>query len=283
VNQLIAPLMFGLIAAPLAGGLINGLDRIITARMQGRIGPPVWQPFFDVIKLFGKESLVVNVWQAFCAYGYLAASAIAVVLFFLQSDMLLIVFIQAVGAVFVVMGALSSTSPYSQVGAHRELLQILSYEPLLILVIAGIFVETGSFKINAIYLLDQPLIVRLPFLFVVLSYALTIKLRKSPFDLSTSHHGHQEIVKGVMTDYSGPFLALIEIGHWFDVILILGFCSLFWSTSWIGIIGLVAIVYFLEILVDNTTARMNWRWMLSYVWALGLALSFVNIMWLTLG
>jgi ech hydrogenase subunit B len=35
--------------------------------------------------------------------------------------------------------------------------------------------------------------------------------------------------------------------------------------------------------VDNTTARMNWRWMLSYVWALGLALSFVNIMWLTLG
>ncbi|MEZ4548899.1 MAG: complex I subunit 1 family protein [Desulfobacterales bacterium] len=283
MNQLIAPLIIGLIAAPLAGGLINGLDRIITARMQGRIGPPVWQPFFDVIKLFGKESLVVNVWQAFCAYGYLAASAIAVVLFFLQSDMLLIVFIQAVGAVFVVMGALSSTSPYSQVGAHRELLQILSYEPLLILVIAGIFVETGSFKINAIYLLDQPLIVRLPFLFVVLCYALTIKLRKSPFDLSTSHHGHQEIVKGVMTDYSGPFLALIEIGHWFDVILILGFCSLFWSTSWIGIIGLVGVVYFLEILVDNTTARMNWRWMLSYVWALGLALSFVNIMWLTLG
>ncbi|MEZ4576432.1 MAG: NADH-quinone oxidoreductase subunit H [Desulfobacterales bacterium] len=105
MNQLIAPLIIGLIAAPLAGGLINGLDRIITARMRGRIGPPVWQPFFDVIKLFGKESLVVNVWQAFCAYGYLAASAIAVVLFFLQSDMLLIVFIQAVGAVFVVMGA----------------------------------------------------------------------------------------------------------------------------------------------------------------------------------
>jgi ech hydrogenase subunit B len=280
---MIAPLIIGLLAAPLAGGLINGLDRIITARMQGRIGPPVWQPFFDVIKLFGKESLVVNVWQAFCAYGYLAASAIAVVLFFLQSDMLLIVFIQAVGAVFVVMGALSSTSPYSQVGAHRELLQILSYEPLLILVIAGIYVETGSFKISAIYGMDQPLIVKLPFLFVVLSYALTIKLRKSPFDLSTSHHGHQEIVKGVLTDYSGPFLALIEIGHWFDVILILGFCSLFWSTSWIGIIGLVGVVYFLEILVDNTTARMNWRWMLSYVWALGLALSFVNIMWLTLG
>ncbi|MDO9265244.1 MAG: NADH-quinone oxidoreductase subunit H, partial [Desulfosalsimonadaceae bacterium] len=207
------PILFGLFAAPLMGGLVNGLDRIITARMQGRIGPPITQPFYDAVKLFGKESMVVNVWQAFCAYAYLAASAIAVVLFFLQSDLLLILFIQAVGAVFVVVGALSSTSPFSQVGAHRELLQILSNEPLLILVIAGIYLETGSFKIQAVYAWDQPLILKLPFLFVALGYALTIKLRKSPFDLSTSHHGHQEIVKGVLTDYSGPFLALIEVGH----------------------------------------------------------------------
>lgn len=281
--DIILPILFGLFAAPLMGGLISGLDRIITARMQGRIGPPVTQPFFDAIKLFGKESMVVNVWQAFCAYAYLAASAIAVVLFFLQSDLLLILFIQAVGAVFVVVGALSSTSPFSQVGAHRELLQILSYEPLLILVIAGIYLETSSFKIHAVYAWGQPLILKLPFLFVALGYALTIKLRKSPFDLSTSHHGHQEIVKGVLTDYSGSFLALIEVGHWFDIVLILGFCSLFWSTSLIGMIFLISITYFLEILIDNTTARMNWRWMLSYVWAMGVTLSTVNLIWLAMG
>jgi len=281
--NIIGPILIGLFAAPLMGGLVSGLDRIITARMQGRIGPPLCQPFFDAVKLFGKESMVVNVWQAFCAYAYLAASAIAVVLFFLKSDLLLILFIQAVGAVFVVVGALSSTSPFSQVGAHRELLQILSYEPLLILVISGIYLETGSFKIQAVYNWDQPLILKLPFLFVALGYALTIKLRKSPFDLSTSHHGHQEIVKGVLTDYSGPFLALIEVGHWFDIVLILGFCSLFWSTSLIGMIFLISITYFLEILIDNTTARMNWRWMLSYVWAMGLTLSTVNLIWLTMG
>lgn len=283
MNSIIGPVLIGLFAAPVLGGLISGLDRVITARMQGRIGPPVVQLFYDVVKLFSKERMVVNVWQAFCAYAYLAASAIAVTLFCLKSDLLLILFIQAVGAVFVVVGALSSTSPYSQVGAHRELLQILSYEPLLILVIAGIYLETGSFKIQSVYAWDQPLILKLPFLFVALGYALTIKLRKSPFDLSTSHHGHQEIVKGVLTDYSGPFLGLIEVGHWFDIVLILGFCSLFWSTSWIGAICLIAITYFLELLIDNTTARMNWRWMLSYVWAMGLTLSFVNLIWLTLG
>ncbi len=281
-NTIIA-IIIGFLVAPLVGGLINGLDRIITARLQGRIGPPVWQAFYDVIKLMSKESMVVNVWQAFCAYAYVSAAAIAVVLFFLKSDLLLILFIQAVGAVFLVVGALSSTSPYSQVGAHRELLQILAYEPLIILVIAGIYLETGSFKISAIYDWNQPLILKLPFLFVALGYALTIKLRKSPFDLSTSHHGHQELVKGVLTDYSGPYLALIEIGHWYDVVLLLGFCSLFWATGAVGMLALLALTYFAEILIDNVTARMTWRWMLGYVWAMGFTLCSVNLIWVILG
>jgi len=273
----------GLVAGPLLGGLISGLDRIITARLQSRIGPPVLQPFYDVIKLLGKEKMVVNVWQAFCAYCYIAAASISLVMFFLRSDLLLVLFIQAVGAVFLVIGALSSTSPFSQVGAHRELLQILSYEPLIVLVTVGVYLETGSFKIATVYAWSEPLLFKLPFLYLVLGYALTIKLRKSPFDLSTSHHAHQELVKGLLTDYSGPFLALTEIGHWFEIVLFLGFCSLFWATSLSGMIILVAVTYFLEILIDNVSARMNWRWMLGYVWAMGLSLSLVNLIWLYAG
>lgn len=276
-----AVLIFGgLAAGPVLGGLISGLDRILTARLQARIGPPVLQPFYDVIKLLSKEKMVVNVWQAFCAYCYLTATSIALVLFFMQSDLLLILFIQAVGAIFLVMGAYSSTSPFSQIGAHRELLQILSYEPLLVLVSVGIYLEVGSFKLASVYAWQEPLLLKLPFLFVVLGYALTIKLRKSPFDLSTSHHAHQELVKGLLTDYSGPFLALVEIGHWFEIVLLLGFCSLFWATGWLGIAIIVAATYVLEILIDNVAARMNWRWMLGYVWAMGLTLSLVNLVWL---
>jgi ech hydrogenase subunit B len=279
INSLVL-VIAGLAAGPALGGIISGLDRILTARLQARIGPPVWQPYFDVLKLFGKEKMVVNVWQAFCAYCYVAASSIALVLFFLQSDLLLILFVQAVGALFLVIGAFSSTSPFSQIGAHRELLQILSYEPLLVLVTVGIYLETGSFKIQTVYGGDAPLLLKLPFLFVVLGYALTIKLRKSPFDLSTCHHAHQELVKGLLTDFSGPFLALTEIGHWYEVVLLLGLCSLFWATSWGGMITIVVITYLLEVLIDNVSARMNWRWMLGYVWSMGLALSMVNLVWL---
>ncbi|MHC1744921.1 MAG: respiratory chain complex I subunit 1 family protein [Syntrophobacteraceae bacterium] len=274
--------MLGLAAGPVVGGCVSGMDRIVTARCQSRVGPPLLQPFYDVAKLLSKEPLVVNIWQVFCAYAYLAAASISVVLFFLRSDLLLILLIQAVGALFLVLGAFSSTSPFSQIGAHRELLQILCYEPLLILVAVGIYLQTGSFKIGRVFEAGRPLLLHLPFLFVVFCYALTIKLRKSPFDLSTSHHGHQELVKGLLTDYSGPFLALVEIGHWYEVVLMLGLCSLFWATSWAGMLGLVVMTYLLEILIDNVSARLNWRWMLGYVWALGLTLSLFNLVWLTM-
>lgn len=270
----------GLFAAPFFGGILIGADRILTARFQSRIGPPLLQPFFDVAKLFGKEKRVVNIWQAFCVYCYLAAVSIAFVLFFLRSDLLLILLIHAVGAVFLVVGAFSAASPFSQIGASRELLQILSYEPLLIFAAVGIYLQTGSFKIDSVYALGDPLLPKLPFLFIAAGYALLVKLRKSPFDLSTSHQAHQELVKGLLTDYSGPFLGLVEIGHWYESMLFFGFCSLFWATGPVGMAVVAALTFISGIVIDNVCARLSWRWMLGYAWATGLFLSLVNLIWL---
>ena len=208
------------------------------------------------------------------------ASAIALLMFFMQGDMLLLFFVMTVGAVFKVAGALSADSPYSNVGAQRELLQMLAYEPLVILTFVGMSAATGRFMISDIYALDVPLLPHLPFLFIALGYALTIKLAKSPFDIASCHHGHQEIVRGVLTDYSGPQLALLEISHWLDVILLLGLCSLFWHTSITGMVVLLVLTYALEIVVDNVCARMTWGWMLKHAFGITLGLAIFNILWL---
>ncbi len=273
----------GLIIAPFLGGLISGLDRRVTARMQSRFGPPILQPFYDVLKLVGKAPMNLNAWLILCSYMYLASSALAVLLFFMQGDLLLIFFVMTVGAVMQCVGALSAPSPYSQVGAQRELLQMLVYEALLIAVFVGIALQSGSFRIDAIYALKRPILYNLPLLYLVLTVALTIKLRKSPFDISASQHAHQELVRGVFTEYSGPQLAMLEVAHWLDVVLMLGFCSLFWATSWTGMIILLAVTYFAELLVDNICARLTWRWMLKNALGLGLILSLANLLWLYAG
>ena len=272
--------LVGLILAPAVGGLIAGLDRRVTARMQSRFGPPILQPFYDVLKLLGKGANTVNAWLVLCSYLTLMSSALAVFLFFYQADLLLIFFVMTIGAVFQVMGALSVNSPYSQVGAQRELIQMLTYEPLIIIVFIGIAMKTGSFSIESIYALDTPLLCSLPIMFLALGVALTIKLRKSPFDISASHHGHQEIVRGVLTEYTGAQLAMLEVAHWLDVVLILGLCSLFWSTSWIGMIILLVITYFAELLIDNISSRLTWQWMLKRVLAPTMILCVVNLLWL---
>ena len=280
---MIIKLLLGLIGlglAPVLGGLISGFDRRITARMQSRFGPPILQPFYDVLKLLGKSPMVPNAWLVFCSYMYVVGTAFAVFLFFAQADLLLIFFVMTIGAVFQVVGALSVQSPYSQVGAQRELLQMMVYEPLILIVFLGFAVKNGSFSISAIYDQTQPLLYSMPVLYLVLCTALTIKLRKSPFDFSASHHGHQEVVRGILTEYSGPQLALLEIGHWLEVVLILGFCSLFWATSWTGMFILLGITYFAELVVDNITARLTWRWMVTMTLVPSLVLGMVNLLWL---
>ncbi|MBI4805785.1 MAG: NADH-quinone oxidoreductase subunit H [Desulfovibrio sp.] len=271
------------ILAPVIGGLVAGLDRKCTAWLQSRVGPPILQPFYDVFKLLGKSPMMMNPWQILTVWVYLVSSMLTVFLFFLGSDLLLMFFVLTIGAVFFVMGALSTQSPYAQVGAQRELVTMLTYEPLIILVFVSIAMVTGSFKVSEVFTYGKPLLYQLPLMFVVLGYALTIKLRKSPFDISACHHAHQEIVRGVLTEYSGPQLALIEIAHWYDVVFVLGLCALFWATSFWGCAILLVVTYFAELVIDNVTARMTYKWMLKTVWGWGLALSVLNLLWLYAG
>jgi len=273
----IAYVILAVLLSPIVGGLLAGVDRRLTAWFQGRFGPPILQPFYDVIKLLGKEKQVVNYWQIFCVHMYLISSVLCIALFAMQADLLMIFFVMTIGAVFMVVGALAVPSPYSQLGAQRELIQMLTYEPLLVIVFVGIYFVTGSFKIDAILAYDRPIFLLLPLLYLVLTFALTIKLRKSPFDISASHHAHQELVRGVLTEYSGPYLAILEIAHWIDIVLILAICSLFWSSSWIGMLILLVVTYMAEIIIDNVTPRMTWKWMLTYVWGAGIGLSFFNM------
>jgi len=272
--------LFALLLAPVAGGLLSGLDRIVTARMQRRVGPPLLQPFYDVAKLFEKRTVVVSHFQSFYVACFLLFVILATCLFFAGQDLLLIIFALTAGGVFLVLGAYAPNSPYSTLGAERELLQMLAYEPMLFIMAMGLYKVTKSFAVSAIVggAKGPQLLLLLPGIFIGFLFVLTIKLRKSPFDLSTSHHAHQELVKGLTTEFSGRTLAYIEIGHWYENILLMGMVWLFFSglNPALGALG-VALVYLLEVLVDNASARLTWQAMVKAAWAVTIALGVVNL------
>jgi ech hydrogenase subunit B len=279
MNQFIIVIVT-IVFAPIAGGLLFGIDRRITARLQGRFGPPILQPFYDIFKLLGKESIAVSNMQFVWIYAYLILMIASLLCLVLQLDFLVLVFLLGFAGVSLVLGGFSTKSPYSHFGANRELLQILAYEPVLLLLAIAIYAQNGTFLISEIVSHQQPLLLSLWPLFIAVLYVLTIKMRKSPFDISTSHHAHQEIVKGITTEYSGPFLALYELAEWYEIVLVLGIIVLFWANPlWIGLLIAFA-AFLLELVVDNITARMTARWMVRLSWSVGLTLGILNIAYL---
>jgi len=274
-------LLYGLvyiILAPVIGGIAIGLDRKVTARMQGRVGPPVLQPFYDVLKLFEKESAVVTRSQNFFVFAYLIFMALTGFLFFSGGDLLLVIFAMTLSEIFLVLGAYSVNSPYSFIGAERELVQIMAFEPVILLSAAGMYLATGSFYVGSIARSSNPLILLLPGLFIALLCVLTLKLRKSPFDLSTSHHAHQELVKGVTTEFSGSTLGSIEIAHWYETVMLLGFVYLFFGFSPLLAVAAVMLTYLLEIFIDNTFPRFKLDLALKSSWAVTLILGMANML-----
>ncbi|MCC7519421.1 MAG: NADH-quinone oxidoreductase subunit H [Verrucomicrobiae bacterium] len=266
-----------LIAAPLVGGLLAGADRILSARLQGRVGPPLLQPFYDALKLWDKRGGVVNRFQNFYMVAFFAFVLASGAIFFAGGDLLLVIFALTLAGVMLALGAWSTHSPYSHVGAEREILQMMAYEPMLLLAAVGMYLAGRSFHVNALASSGIPLVLQLPGVFLGFLLILTIKLRKSPFDLSASHHAHQELVRGITTEYSGRSLALFEIAHWYENVLLLGFVWLFFAFNpALGVAAALA-VYFLEVVVDNAYARLTWKVTVRAAWIAAAILGATNL------
>ncbi len=267
-----------LVIAPFVGGFLAGIDRKLSARFQGRYGPPLRQPFFDVLKLLHKERIVVNKFQNFNIVLLFVFTIFSGALFFAGADLLLTIFSLALAGTFFILGGFSVGSPYSHLGAEREVIQMVSYEPMVILMAVGMYQVTGSFKVADLVQYPQPLILYLPGIFVGFLYILTIKFRKSPFDLSMSHHAHQEIVRGITTEFSGPALALIEVTHWYENVLLLGMVYLFFAFNpWIALAVSLATFLF-EIFIDMNYARFKWQLTFASSWLITAVAGISNIM-----
>lgn len=285
VSKLIWILAY-LILAPFFGGLLEGIDRKISARMQRRVGPPVLQPFYDVRKLLNKQTIAVRKTQFSFLAVYLVLMIFTGAMFFGGVDLLMCFFVLSTAATFLVFAASVTNSPYSAIGAQREMIQMMTYEPAVLMAAVGFYLARGTFDVDSIAKAPVSAILVLPGFFFAFVFILTIKMRKSPFDEAASHHAHQEIVQGLSTEMGAKNLALYTITEWYENIFLLGVVGLFIVNSnpisYVVAVIVVLAVYFLEILIDNSSARVRWQTMLKMTWIVTLLTAGVNLMMLML-
>jgi NADH-quinone oxidoreductase subunit H len=233
VYSLLALFVFpGVLYALPMGWLMLGTERKARARLQGRIGPPLTQPFYDLVKLLAKSPVAWTASDTRLLTGLplLAVGSMFGVLALLPvlggdrgftGDLILVIGLLELPPLCLILGGYASRSIYGEVGATREgVLMIASNVPFLAAVVA-MAAAAGSFRLGTIAA-ATPWIVRVPALLTIL-FCLPVKLRMNPFSLANAE---QELLAGPLTEFDGPRLGMWELAHALEWVALTGFTAI---------------------------------------------------------
>ena len=289
-----------LLLVVLLSPLLEGVIRKLKARIHSRQGPPIRQPYLDLIKLLGKEDLRPTGGLVFRLAPIVTMAAVLMIALLIPmgagapigqwSDLIVLLYVMSIVAVGIMMSAFSSGSPYAYVGASREMMMVLTTEPVvaIALIVAALKSQT--------LLLDGMVgwqLGHLPTISTVVAagaffLALQAQVGKLPFDIAEAD---QEIMGGPFIELSGPRLALVKWSFHmrlliFSVLLVQIFVPwphiAFAPLSILATLAKAFVVIVLVGLIDVVNPRlridqsMNYFMRIIFVAAVGIALAVIK-------
>ncbi|MBI9053784.1 MAG: NADH-quinone oxidoreductase subunit H [Bacteroidales bacterium] len=282
----------GLLFAAVIGAFLSWYDRKITAWVQFRKGPPLFQPFYDFFKLLlVKETILPKhgskgVFLAAPIFAVFGASIAGVFILLpvmgietgFKGDIIVIFYLLTIPSLTYIIGALASGNPLAALGGSREMKLILSYELTFILVLAGIIQKAGmtiSFSeiislqtLNGVFAGSLSGII----LFIVFIFCIQAKLALVPFD---APEAETEISEGIMIEYSGTPYAMIKLTKYIMFFILPAFLiGLLWgglNFEGINILWSILKILFVVLLltlIRNTNPRVKIKQAIRYfiVW-----------------
>ncbi len=202
--------------------LCEGILRKVTAKVQSRQGPPIWQPYYDLLKLLGKEDLESGespAMQRFAAWLSVAAILTVAVLVPMGAapplsaagDAYLLIYLLTLCGISTMLAGLAAGSTYSLVGMSREMMSVMTLEPLLAVAIAIGAVHVRSLRLDAVLrgsaYGDSGLPLAGVLMLGVALLAFQAFVGRLPFDIAEAE---TELMEGSLIEYSGPKLALFK-------------------------------------------------------------------------
>ena len=205
--------------------LLQGVLRKLTARIQSRQGPPLLQPYFDLLKLLGKEDLESGetpVMQRFAAWLSLATVlAVACLLpmgfgvpLNAAADVILLIYLLTLCGISTLLAGMAAGSTYSLIGINREMMTMITLEPLLAVALIVGALHAGSLRLGAVLNGSLYLAAGLPWsgllMAAVMLFSFQAFVQRVPFDVAAAE---TELMDGPLVEYSGPKLALFQYAH----------------------------------------------------------------------
>ncbi len=272
----------GLIVSALLGWTYLWMGRKLTARLQGRQGPPFFQPFFDFVKLAGKKTIVPNGVNPGLFYGLPLVAVLGVVFALallplpgnfvpsFSGDLILLVYLLEMPGICTVLAGYASRSLYGQVSASREAVMLLGYNLPFLAALIALAVQAGSFDLSKIAAAPwTPVHILAGIAFLI---SIPARIRSNPFSIPNAE---QEIVAGATTEFNGLPLALFELAHGMELVGMVGlFAALFFPSLisgglgliWYVLISLVLVVLVTVLAVSTARLRLNQAFRFYWLW-----------------
>jgi formate hydrogenlyase subunit 4 len=223
------------LALLLAPGLV-GFVRWLKARLQNRRGAPPWLPYFELRKLFAKETLVSpNTSWLFRFSPYIVFASAVSVTFLIPliavplpfdriGDLLLVVYLLLTGTFFLSLGGLDPGTAFGGMGASREMTVAAIAEPSLAVAIFGLAISAGSTNLSHIAAasLANPGVAISPGHMLAFSALFIVTLAETgrlPVDNPSTHLELTMIHEAMILEYSGRYLALLEWASWLKLLI----------------------------------------------------------------
>ncbi len=219
--------------------LLIGVTRQVRARLEGRAGPGVGQPWRDLRKLLAKEPLRAAGTSGVSVVApimVLVSSLVVVALLplagvdplpLVPDDLFVVVSVLLVGTVALALLGLDSGSAFGGMGSSRHMMIAALVEPTVLVAIYALSIPVGSSTLSLIVeaRLETPSLVVSPVsLLAVLALAIAVlaETGRLPVDNPSTHLELTMVHEAMVLESSGRDLAWLELGSWLRLAALLG-------------------------------------------------------------
>jgi len=289
----------GFLFTVVLGLVASRIVRKVSALVQWRVGPPLFQPFYDVMKLMGKEILIPQdaqrtVFLAAPLVGLAGVLLLSTMLWRITitqtafvGDIIVAIYLMLLPSLALILGSSASSSPHAAIGTSREMKLVMGYELPLVLALIIVIIKTGG-QLNLAEIAGYTPVLSISGMLAFLAALLCVqaKLGFVPFDIAESE---TEVAGGIIIEYSGALLAawkvmqammLVALPLFLVMVFLGGFGTAGWPLIW-GV-GKYVLVLVLLILIKNTNPRLRIDQAMKFFWvycgiALVVAVIFASI------
>lgn len=285
-----------IILAFTVGMLYGGARRKIIARIQNRVGPPIYQNFLDVAKLYAKDTSIHHGWMQHMGPVFAITASVTSLMFVpvltnggwfsnlnFSGDLVFLIYMMVFGSLGMALGAGQTGNPNSAIGVTRGLSQIVGYEIPFVMSMVALMTQFETTSITGMLEVQAQngtwMMFSNPFAFIAAVMAMLGMFHYAPFDIV---HAPAEIASGPVSEFGGKYLGLMMTSSSiFAFVKLTLFVNVFMggASNLIELVVKTFALYMIPVLYGVINPRYRTEQAITYFWKWPAFFGITGLLW----